>query len=257
MTRQPLGQNFMISERWARRMVEALELPADSAVLEIGPGMGFLTRRLLEAGFKVTAIEKDAVMAPHLERPGLTVYFEDAAVFPPDIPEFLHRHGIRGAIGNLPYYIASRILLRFLPFIDTIGPMVFTFQREVAEKILSVPGDRGYGALAVLCDTWARPDKLGVIPPGGFRPSPKVDSAAVRFMPRRESHPQDFESFAAFLHQCTASPRKTLWNNLRCHYTPDILQLVLDRLNVPAAARPHQVDAAGYRALYDALEGLS
>jgi 16S rRNA (adenine1518-N6/adenine1519-N6)-dimethyltransferase len=254
MTRRPLGQNFLVSERWARKLVEALEIPSGAGVLEIGPGKGMLTRLLLERGHRVVAIEKDASLAPHLEREGLTLFVEDASVFPSDIPAFVRKHAIQGLLGNLPYYVASHLLLRFLPYIDIIGPMVLTFQKEVAEKILAEPGNRDHGALAVLAGTWSRRERLGTLPPGAFRPIPKVESAVVRLRPRTENEKPDFERFSAFLRQAFASPRKTLMNNLKGTVEPEHLKEWFASFSLPPSTRPHQVDAVLYRRLFDQRE---
>jgi len=254
MPRQPLGQNFLVSERWMRMMVDALPVPAGAPVIEIGPGKGALTHLLLERGHPVIAIEKDADLAPHLQMEGLVLFIKDATVFPPDLPAFAAEHGIRGLIGNLPYNVATRLFLRYLPHIDTIGPMVLTFQKEVAGKILAAPGDRDYSALAVLAETWARREKIGRIPPGAFHPAPKVDSTAVRLTSKPSEPRPDFPAFAAFLHHCFAAPRKTLWNNLREAFAEPDVRDAFHRHALPPSIRPHQVDAARYRALFAELK---
>jgi len=254
MPRQPLGQNFLASERWAKMLVDALPIPADAPVLEIGPGKGALTRLLLEHGHPVTAIEKDADLAPHLRMEELSLFIADAAVFPPDIPAFAAEHGIRGLIGNLPYNVATRLFLRYLPHIDTIGPMILTFQKEVAGKILAAPGNRDYSALAVLAETWARREKIGLIPPGAFHPTPKVDSVAVRFTPIFSEPRPDFQAFSDFLHHCCSAPRKTLWNNLKEAFAAPDVRAAFLRHGLPPAVRPHQVDAARYRVLFAELK---
>jgi len=234
-------------------LVEALKAGPGSTVLEIGPGRGALTLRLLERGVRVVAVEADRDLAPFLDRPGLAVHFADATRFPPDIPAFLREHGVTALLGNLPFNVGTHIFLRFLPDLDKMERMVLTFQKEVAEKVHAAPGTPSYGALSVLARTWARIEWLGVIPPGAFVPPPRVDSAALRLTASGEARGLDWNAFSALLHRAFAAPRKTLWNNLKPHYGADRLRGALAACGLPERTRPHQVEPAIFRALRAAL----
>jgi len=253
MPKKSLGQHFLASPRHAALLVEALGAAEGAVVLEIGPGRGALTLRLLERGVRVVAVEMDRDLAPFLDRPGLTVHFADATRFPADIPAFFTEHGITALLGNLPYNVGTHIFLRFLPHLDKMERMVLTFQKEVAEKVHASTGTPAYGALSVMARTRARIEWLGVIPPGAFIPPPKVDSAALRLTDSGESRGLDWNGFSALLHRAFGAPRKTLWNNLKPHYDGDRIREALAVCGLPERTRPHQVEPAAYRSLLKLL----
>lgn len=253
MAKKSLGQHFLASTRHAEMLVRALEAAAGTTVLEIGPGKGALTRRLLEGGVKVVAVEMDRDLAPFLDRPGLSVHFADATRFPADIPAFLREQAVTALLGNLPYNVGTHIFLRFLPHLDKIERMVLTFQKEVAEKVYASPGTPAYGALSVLARTRARVEWLGLIPPGAFIPPPKVESAALRLTDSGEARGLDWDRFSTLLHRAFGAPRKTLWNNLKPHYDQDRLREVLVSCGLAERTRPHQVEPVSYLALLDSL----
>jgi 16S rRNA (adenine1518-N6/adenine1519-N6)-dimethyltransferase len=249
MPKKSLGQHFLASPRHAALLVEALGVREGSTVLEIGPGRGALTLRLLERGVRVVAVEKDRDLEPLLRRPGLTVHFTDATRFPEDVPAFLAEQGVEAVLGNLPYNVGTRIFLRYLPHLDKMDRMVLTFQKEVAEKVHAAPGASGYGALSVLARTWARVEWLGVIPPGAFVPPPQVDSVALRLTAPGGAGRPDWDAFSLLLDRAFGAPRKTLWNNLKGHYPADRLREALAAAGLEARTRPHQADPGAYRAL--------
>ena len=181
-----LGQNFMVDPAAVAALVSALG-PADGAtVVEIGPGTGILTRALLASELaRLTAIDPDprsiaALASLRAEAPGrLALIHGDALDL--DLATVGERIVI---VANLPYNIATELLLRWLARLDLIERMVLMFQREVAQRLVAAPGSAAYGRLGVLAQRLCRVERLFDLSPGAFVPPPKVWSSVVRLTPR-------------------------------------------------------------------------
>lgn len=184
-----LGQHFLHDPSILRRIVAAAEPLAGAAVLEVGPGPGGLTRALLASGLaRLTAIDPDprsiAALQPLAAEAGgrLTPILGDALELEPTVA------GTRVVIvANLPYNVATELLLRWLDRLDrldAIERMVLMFQREVAQRLVAAPGTADYGRLGVLAQRLCRVERLFDLPPGAFVPPPKVWSSVVRLTPR-------------------------------------------------------------------------
>ncbi|HWF11041.1 MAG TPA: rRNA adenine dimethyltransferase family protein, partial [Bryobacteraceae bacterium] len=120
--------------------------------------------------------------------------------------------------GNLPYYVATPIISKYLRAPAALSRAVFLIQKEVAARITAKPGSRDYGYFSVECQLLAETEYLFTVPPGAFRPPPKVESAVIRLTPRSEIAVADVEGFLAFASACFRQKRKTLANNLRALY---------------------------------------
>lgn len=248
--RPPLGQHFLHDASILARIAAALLIAPGDRVVEIGPGEGVLTRQLLDAGARVTAIEVDARLVPRLREtfarePNFELIHAD--VLSVDLGALLADEPASIA-GNLPYYITSPIVRRTLDLRDRIRRAVFLVQKEVAERICAQPGSRDYGYLSVLCRLQAEPEYLFRVRPGSFRPPPKVDSAVVRLTPRPGAPPDP--RFVQFLEAAFRQPRKTLRNNLASLYPLE----TLDRTPV-TAKRAQQLGLDELLDLFRALKG--
>lgn len=185
--RQRLGQHFLRDQRVAEAIVAAL--PAEPPrVVEIGPGLGALTGKLLSRFPRIVAVELDEDLArrlkPRLGDPeGLEVISGDALEV--DFAS-LAAQGPWSVVGNLPYSVATAILRRLLDFGNVFPSIVVMVQREVAQRILAPPGDGKRGASSVEFQLLAQGELLFTVPPRCFAPPPKVWSAVVRFGPRGE-----------------------------------------------------------------------
>jgi 16S rRNA (adenine1518-N6/adenine1519-N6)-dimethyltransferase len=207
MSRQKLGQHFLHSRGILER-IAAEACPAGCPlVVEIGPGKGALTEYLLRRAPRVVAVELDSELASALtiRWPQLKVIHADAK----DLDWLQFGQGVLA--GNLPYYIATAIISRWLRNPGSLSTGVFLIQKEVADRITAKPGSRDYGYLSVECQFLATVQSLFRVPPGAFRPPPKVDSAVIRLMPRAAP---DAERFLNFASKCFRQKRKTLRNNL-------------------------------------------
>ncbi len=223
MTRQRLGQHFLKDESWRARILRSLAVRPEQVWLEIGAGHGEMTRELARTAQGVIAIELDAPLVAALERlaqeqPNIEVHSGDILAL--DLEKLGLRRGAGGervrVYGSLPYYITSPILRRLFEYSDTIESIHIVIQFEVAARLAARPGRREYGFLSVLAQFYAQSEIVFRIPPGAFRPRPKVASALVRLAMRRErQNVGNSEKFIAFVGKCFEQKRKTLLNNLK------------------------------------------
>ena len=211
--KKAFGQNFLVNEGAISTLVGAALASGAPRLLEIGPGPGVLTERLLADGRPLWAVDLDPEACELLQsrfgdRPQFHLLQGDAVRIPLPAGEPW------SVIGNLPYNAATPILARLLTEDIAWERMVLMFQLEVAQKLMGVPGTKAYGPLSVLAQLCARLTRLVKLGPGSFRPSPKVDSAVVLFEPRVEAPTlQERQALLMVLHRSFAHRRKTLANN--------------------------------------------
>lgn len=185
-------------------------------MVEIGPGRGALTEKLLDRADRVAAIEFDSELAGYLRARWSALELLEANALDVD----WSRWGPGVLTGNLPYYIATPIVSRYLRKPGMLSQAVFLIQKEVAERITAKPGTREYGYFSVECQFLGQAEYLFTVAPGAFQPPPKVDSAVIRLRPRPEGAASDVGGFLAFVSICFRQKRKTLKNNLREAYDP-------------------------------------
>ncbi len=180
-----LGQNFLHDQNLARWIVNQAETNPDDYVVEIGAGLGALTKLALEKGANVLAIEKDTRLASFLRErlndPRLEVRNADALTFDPRVLFSHHRVKL---LGNLPYNISSALLLKFLEYPSPISLWLFMLQKEMARRLSALPSTHDYGSLTLHVQLRHRVQYLRTIPATVFFPKPDVDSALVRILPR-------------------------------------------------------------------------
>ena len=220
--KKSFGQHFLHERRYIERIVGALSPRPDDRVVEIGPGEGALTLPLLAAAGRLTAIELDTDLIPDLQSRAAAVgalEIVHADVLKVDFTALALRLGatrVRLA-GNLPYYISSPILFHCVEHATAIQDMHFMLQKEVVERMAAAPGSKVYGRLSVMLQLACRVEPLFTVPPGAFRPPPKVDSAVVRLVPlaAHERHDADPQRVHAIVKAAFAQRRKTLANGLK------------------------------------------
>jgi len=224
-----LGQNFLRDPQAIRRIVAALGDCAGRTVIEIGPGMGAITRELSAKAGKVLALEVDPELAASLSTEftasagghtatGSNVEIETVDVLAFDFAAASIAAGSRIIVaGNLPYYITSPILLKIAENAAVLDRAVLMVQREVADRVTAAPGSRDYGLLSVTVQMHGPAEPLFTLPPSAFSPPPKVHSTVFRwrFAPRFAELEVNREEFLRFMRQVFALKRKTLANNLR------------------------------------------
>jgi 16S rRNA (adenine1518-N6/adenine1519-N6)-dimethyltransferase len=265
-----LGQHFLIDESAARRIVEALGDLSQRTVLEIGPGRGALTTLLAQRARRVIAVETDRVLAAQLrmhfaltpnieiiEADILTVDFN--TLFGPKPgstrPGLNHQPERVQVVGNIPYFITSEILLRLFEARKYFDQIVLMLQREVAERLAVAPGKSDYGLLSATTQLYTKVENLFTLPPGAFSPPPKVHSSVVRLTiaSRLESLHVPEAGFIDFLKRSFGQKRKTLWNNLKTDYKPEILRAAMQRAGVKPTVRAEALSLEKTAGLYRAL----
>lgn len=216
-----LGQHFLHSEKVLAGIMAAAGLRPGEAVLETGPGHGALTGRLLEAGARVTAVEVDPALCRELrerwgEHPSFRLLEGDILAVELS-PRALFGDGATYAIvANLPYYLSTPFFFRIIAQRQACTRMVLMVQKEIAERLVALPADgKAYGALSVAAHHAFEMRCLFTVPPGAFRPPPKVDSAVVAFQPRAPLLPPEDElRFLAYVKQAFTTRRKQMWKPL-------------------------------------------
>ena len=218
--RKRFGQHFLHDPGVIRRIVAAVDPQPADRLVEIGPGLGALTRPLLERAGHLEVIEIDRDVVPLLERHcagagRLTVHLADALDV--DIAALARGGPPLRLVGNLPYNISTPLLFHLLDAAAAIADMHFMLQKEVVDRMVAAPGSGDYGRLTVMLATRCRAERLFRVGPGAFRPPPRVDSAVVRLVPLAEPpFPlPDPQRFAALVAAAFSMRRKTLRNGLR------------------------------------------
>lgn len=213
------GQHFLHDSNILARIVQAIAPRPGERMVEIGPGEGALTLPLLRALGHLTVIELDRDLIPRLRAAAEGIGEIDivnADVLGVDLAALARGEPLR-VVGNLPYNISSPILFHCIDHIDAIRDMHFMLQKEVVERMAAAPGSKVYGRLSVMLQLACRVEPLIEVPPGAFRPPPKVDSAVVRLVPRAESERPsvDAQAIARVVRAAFGQRRKTLANALR------------------------------------------
>ncbi len=253
--KRSLGQNFLIDEGILNRIADIASEGART-VIEIGPGPGTLTAALLERGVEVIAIEKDRAMIGILREslaahPHLRVIESDvlAVAFGELDPDRPH------VAGNIPYNISAPLLLELRRQRRAIGPTTLMLQKEVADRIASPPGQKSYGSLSVMLQSFADIERLIRVPPGAFSPAPKVDSTVVRM--RWLEHPrapiEDEAHFERVVRAAFAQRRKMLRNSLRTGFDAASVERAGEEAQIALDRRAETLTLAEFAALAAAL----
>jgi len=220
--KKSFGQHFLHERRYIDRIVSVISPRADDFLVEIGPGEGALTFPLLAAAGKLTAIELDTDLIPNLEAKAAAIgelSIVHADVLKVDFTAMAQRASVSRlrVAGNLPYYISSPILFHCVDHAAAIADMHFMLQKEVVDRMAAEPGSKVYGRLSVMLQLACRVEPLFDVPPGAFRPPPKVDSSVVRLvpLPAEARHDANPARLHAVVKAAFAQRRKTLGNALR------------------------------------------
>lgn len=218
-----LGQNFIEDEALLEQLAELSLVTKEDSVLEIGPGFGALTKPLAARAKKIVSLEIDHTLIPILN---VTLEHADNAsvvqgdVMKTDLPAFVDEHlgsdCLLRVAANLPYYITTDVITKFLLTLPQAKSIAVMIQKEVGDKLLSAPGDEGYGPLAILCQYFCTVRRALDVPAECFTPPPKVDSSFM-VLERREEKPfeaMDEALLLKLIKGAFAMRRKTLVNNL-------------------------------------------
>ncbi|MGH8714023.1 MAG: 16S rRNA (adenine(1518)-N(6)/adenine(1519)-N(6))-dimethyltransferase RsmA, partial [Casimicrobiaceae bacterium] len=214
--RKRFGQHFLVDPHYVERIVAAIAPQQGDRMVEIGPGLGALTRPLLERVDRLTVIEIDrdlaAALGAEFAPQRLLLHVADALTF-----DFAALGGDLRVIGNLPYNISSPLLFHLAQFDTHLRDVTIMLQKEVVHRMAAAPATPDYGRLSVMLQVRFRVERLFVVPAGAFRPPPKVESALARLTPLGASRPAlvDPALFAQLVAAAFGQRRKTLRNALK------------------------------------------
>ncbi len=247
------GQNFLVQQTILNKIIQASAITPQTSVIEIGPGPGSLTRWLLKTHAKaIHSLEMDRDMLPFLEPlvdDVLSLHFTDA------LKEDFWQLGNapRTVVSNLPYNIATPLLIKMIEHRQAFQRMVLMFQKEVADRIVAQPDTSSYGRLAVLCQVCCKVSKVTDVPPSAFVPQPKVDSAVVSLEPYdKPLHPVDIPSLQRLLHHVFQKRRKMLRGSLK-GFVDEPIDL-LTRCDIDPKKRPESLTLEEFCRLAQACE---
>ncbi len=220
-----LGQNFLNDDNVVKKIVDAADLDKDTLVVEIGPGIGSMTRELAQRAAGVAAIEIDKHLIPALhdnlsEYSNIVIINND--VMKADVAAIISEQMVKYSaksvkvVANLPYYITTPIIMRFLEEISGIDAMIFMVQKEVALRMVSGPGTKDYGALSVAVQFYSKPKIIFDVPPHCFIPQPEVHSTIIRLDVLKEPFVKvdNKELYFKIVKASFGQRRKTLVNGL-------------------------------------------
>jgi 16S rRNA (adenine1518-N6/adenine1519-N6)-dimethyltransferase len=249
------GQNFLVQPSIAAHIVSAAEIEAGDTVVEIGPGLGILTERIIDnSPRKLTLVELDPRLAAALGAryrgdDGVVLLNRDFLTI--KLPELGADH--LKVIGNLPFSTAAAILRHLADFRESIVRMVLMFQREVGERIRAQPGSRNYGPLSVFSSLYWRILSHFRVAAGNFHPRPKVDAEVLIMQPR---YAQDLSvaekpDLQATVHAVFSAPRKTVRNSLAggLGVNSNQIEAALEMANIDPLIRPAMLDVSQLIAL--------
>jgi len=248
--RKRFGQNFLADPHYVARIVAAVDPQPGERVVEIGPGLAALTGGLIARAGHIDAIEIDRDLAARLrERFGereLTLHEGDALTF-----DFGALGSNLRVVGNLPYNISSPLLFHLASHAAHLSDLTVMLQKEVVDRMTAAPGTAEYGRLTVMLQAVFSIERLFTVPPGAFRPAPKVDSAVARLVPLRARAPAiaDRGLFARVVAAAFSQRRKTLRNALAAICDTDALRAA----GIDPGARGETVAVADFVRLANAL----
>ncbi len=253
-----LGQNFLVDDRVVDQILKAADVLPGDLILEIGPGIGGLTRALAGQAGCVLALEIDRRVIPALRH--VTESFNQVQIIEGDalkmsFSDLTRNHpGPVKVVANLPYYITTPLMIKALTDIPGLDRMVVMIQREAAERVLAKPGSRQYGPLAVLCSSFGTLSRAFIVKSGSFIPRPNVDSCVIRLVRDTRIAPGQWQPFAEFVEACFSQRRRTLVNSLKISgFSPERLSRIPDIIRSAGLAldvRPERIAAEQFYQMF-------
>ncbi|MEP6847953.1 MAG: 16S rRNA (adenine(1518)-N(6)/adenine(1519)-N(6))-dimethyltransferase RsmA [Acidobacteriota bacterium] len=232
--KRSLGQNFLVDPSYISKIIDALEVRSGDIVVEIGPGRGALTERLVATADRIIAVEIDRDLVPLLRdrfKNDENLIVIEADVLKIDLAQLVPRDihtapnsPLFKVVANLPYYISTAVLQKLAEQRHLLSTLVLMFQREVVDRITAAPGNSDRGFLTVLTEAFFEIERLFDVPAEAFRPQPKVRSSVVRLTPKTREISNE-TVFRELISNAFRQKRKTLTNNLKAFY-PNAAEII-------------------------------
>lgn len=257
-----LGQNFLTDNSVLRDIVEGAEINKEDFVIEIGPGVGTLTRELLKSAKRVCSIELDSELIPILneelkEFDNFTLIHKDAMKV--DFNEIIGEEKSVKLVANLPYYVTTPLIAKLLNEEYKFKSLTIMIQKEVAERIDSDPDSKDYGALSLLVQYYCNTRIIRRVGPGSFVPQPKVDSIVIRLdrLEEPRAKVKDTKLFFRVIREAFNMRRKTLWNALKpIGLSKEKLEKAFQNAGIDPVRRGETLTLEEFGALADEIKEL-
>jgi 16S rRNA (adenine1518-N6/adenine1519-N6)-dimethyltransferase len=254
--KKQFGQNFLKDERVLDKIIESMPINSNK-IVEIGPGLGDLTKRLVKCKDVIAyEVDKDLYSILQMKFQNEIKLNRLKIILGDVLDKFKNNETLHtqqyDLVANLPYYIATNILLNCLDD-NNCEHIIAMVQKEVADKFVAQCGNRDYSALSVITQLSSYLQEIiTIVPPQSFEPQPKVNSAVIYIKKRLDTKIDN--EFKKFLKICFSQPRKLLIKNLSTIYSKEILNNIFDILDIKSTIRPHEVCASLYSHIYTRIK---
>lgn len=252
IVKKQYGQNFLLDDNILKNIVKSAELKKDTNVIEIGPGLGFLTNYLQQATTNVLCYEIDEQMVEHLNELNYNISIINDDFLKrnlnKDFKNIFDNSNNITLVANLPYYITTPILLKVLEETTRIDKMIVMMQTEVAKRLCGKPSTKDYNALSVLIQYFTNPRIIFNVSPKSFFPDPNVESSVVMIEKKEEPllKVENLDFFLKFNRNIFAQRRKTLYNNIQKAYNYDkgLIKKIIKENNLDESVRSEELDVS-------------
>lgn len=252
IVKKQYGQNFLLDDNILKNIVKSAELKKDTNVIEIGPGLGFLTNYLQQATTNVLCYEIDEQMVEHLNELNYNISIINDDFLKRNLNKdfknvFDNSNNIT-LVANLPYYITTPILLKVLEETTRIDKMIVMMQTEVAKRLCGKPSTKDYNALSVLIQYFTNPRIIFNVSPKSFFPEPNVESSVVMIEKKEEPllEVKNLDFFLKFNRNIFSQRRKTLYNNIQkaYNYDKELIKKIIKENNLDESVRSEELDVS-------------
>lgn len=252
IVKKQYGQNFLLDDNILKNIVKSAELKKDTNVIEIGPGLGFLTNYLQQATTNVLCYEIDEQMVEHLNELNYNISIINDDFLKrnlnKDFKNIFDNSNNITLVANLPYYITTPILLKVLEETTRIDKMIVMMQTEVAKRLCGKPSTKDYNALSVLIQYFTNPRIIFNVSPKSFFPEPNVESSVVMIEKKEEPllEVKNLDFFLKFNRNIFSQRRKTLYNNIQkaYNYDKELIKKIIKENNLYESVRSEELDVS-------------
>lgn len=258
--KKKFSQNFLLDENIIKKIIKESEINESSNVIEIGPGLGALTKHIVKVAKKVLIYEVDQDLIPILndffkEDKHVIILNQDflKSDINSDINKYLNTSDNVELISNLPYHITTPIIMKVLEESQNIKSLTLMMQLEVAKRLTSKPNTKDYNALSIIIQDQCKSDYLFKVPKSVFKPIPKVDSAVIKLTRLNIQESINKRDFYRFVHNSFSQRRKTLVNNLSdsySEYSKQFFKDLLERNNIVDTIRGEALSLEEFKKIY-------
>lgn len=252
IVKKQYGQNFLLDDNILKNIVKSAELKKDTNVIEIGPGLGFLTNYLQQATTNVLCYEIDEQMVEHLNELNYNISIINDDFLKrnlnKDFKNIFDNSNNITLVANLPFYITTPILLKVLEETTRIDKMIVMMQTEVAKRLCGKPSTKDYNALSVLIQYFTNPRIIFNVSPKSFFPEPNVESSVVMIEKKEEPllEVKNLDFFLKFNRNIFSQRRKTLYNNIQkaYNYDKELIKKIIKENNLDESVRSEELDVS-------------